>query len=343
MPDAVEQHPDPGFDFASGRSMVVLVPRPSAAYCYLYEALLWVALQRLPLAEPWEDNVDTRTITEDLDSASPRLESEPITDDECQKVGLPPNPEYALHCGDEYHPEPRYIEELLRLVPGDEHREKLLADLDASKVHHQALDGWRALFDEFVDLHKSRLFLALREGKILSVGKPFPLAMASDFPERLSPEEWDAWVEAPWRVIKPDSWLSTGIDWADCRAVGRHAAHALILVSTLELITAFPPTDEPVQQAVRFGDCYAIPEDAAGPRVDGVRRGRPSLDWDAFHLEMARRLQAGDLPAKQEALIADMQAWCLRSWGRDVGRSTLLQKVKPYYSAFVRLSEKAAD
>lgn len=49
---------------------------------------------------------------------------------------------------------------------------------------------------------------------------------------------------------------------------------------------------------------------------------------------MAGRVQRGPLPAKQEALIAEMQDWCKAKWGLDVGRSTLLQKLKPYYDAF---------
>jgi hypothetical protein len=36
---------------------------------------------------------------------------------------------------------------------------------------------------------------------------------------------------------------------------------------------------------------------------------RPSFDWDTFHVEIAMRIYSGNgLPAKQEALIADMQA-----------------------------------
>jgi hypothetical protein len=40
-----------------------------------------------------------------------------------------------------------------------------------------------------------------------------------------------------------------------------------------------------------------------------ARMGRPSFDWDSFHVEIAMRIYSGNgLPAKQEALIADMQA-----------------------------------
>jgi len=54
---------------------------------------------------------------------------------------------------------------------------------------------------------------------------------------------------------------------------------------------------------------------------------------------MAKRISEGLLPEKQEAGIADMQDWCARRWGKSVGRSTLLQKIKPYYDGFIRKSE----
>ena len=46
---------------------------------------------------------------------------------------------------------------------------------------------------------------------------------------------------------------------------------------------------------------------------------------------------------KQEAFIAEMQQWCRQRWDRDVARSTLLQKVKPYYDALIRKSESSVS
>jgi hypothetical protein len=153
----------------------------------------------------------------------------------------------------------------------------------------------------------------------------------------LTPDEWQQWVDDPWRRIPSSNWLSNGIDWVGCKASGRKEAFALILVSTEQLMAAFPPIQEPAGPAVRIGDCYQI-EDGP-PAARASNRGRPPLEWDAFHVEMAKRVRAGNLPQKQEALIAEMQAWCTSVWKRPVGRSTILPKVKPYYSAFMQLSE----
>ena len=67
--------------------------------------------------------------------------------------------------------------------------------------------------------------------------------------------------------------------------------------------------------------------------------GRPSFRWDEFNVEIAKRARDGSLPDKQEAMIGEMQIWCKKRWDVDVARSTLLQKIKPYYDALVRKSE----
>ena len=66
------------------------------------------------------------------------------------------------------------------------------------------------------------------------------------------------------------------------------------------------------------------------------KRGRPSMNWGSFYLELAGRVKNGDLPKKQEAFIFEMQGWCLKNWGREVGRSTLLEKIRPFYQEYVR-------
>jgi hypothetical protein len=328
------------FDFPeSDRELVVLVPTPAAAYCYLFEALLWVALQRIPMAVPWDDGIDRRISTDDMDNAEPRLEFEPISDEECQRIGLPPNPEYAAFIEGDYHSRPEDIERLLRLDLEPPDRARLLADLEASRQHYEAVDAWDQRFEEFLELPKCRLFIALREGKILSAGKRIPARADKSFPERLEGDEWDRWVAEPWQQIPSGNWLSGEIDWVGCKASGRHASYTLVMVSTEQLMAAFPPTLEPAGQAVRIGDCYRLDDESSAARPG--KRGRPSLDWDAFHIEMAKRVKAGSLPQKQEALIADMQSWCARVWKRPVGRSTLLLKIQPYYSAFLRQSENA--
>ena len=66
-----------------------------------------------------------------------------------------------------------------------------------------------------------------------------------------------------------------------------------------------------------------------------TKRGRPSLDWNSFYLELTDRIKSDDLPDKQESFIAEMQDWCIKNWNQQVGRSTLLQKISPFYKKYV--------
>ena len=50
----------------------------------------------------------------------------------------------------------------------------------------------------------------------------------------------------------------------------------------------------------------------------------------------------GCLPEKHDALIADMEKWCLQTWGFKPGWSTLSQKIKPYYDALEEQPRRSA-
>jgi hypothetical protein len=101
-----------------------------------------------------------------------------------------------------------------------------------------------------------------------------------------------------------------------------------------------PPAAEPVDGVARMANDLVQPPDGDSRPAARAARGRPPLDWTTFHVEVARRIKEDTLPIKQEAGIAEMQEWCKARWHHDVGRSTVLQKLKPYYDAFLRQSQK---
>src|SRR5215475_7632441 len=64
--------------------------------CFLHEALLWLAFQRLPVAlyNNYKDRIlEIRSATEDEDL---EIESPggPLTDEECERNGIPPDPHF---------------------------------------------------------------------------------------------------------------------------------------------------------------------------------------------------------------------------------------------------------
>ena len=314
--------------------LTVLVPSPVASYCYLHEALLWMAFQRVPPYVEDEEGTDARW-SKDGDGIRPYVETDHVSDDECQRAGLPPDPEYAVSMAGDYYSRPQDIERLLKLDLEKADRAKLNADLLVSRDHYARADAWNEQFEHFVDLYKGRLFVALREGKIPSAGRCLPDDADESFPEPLTDEEWRAWANGvEWVFIPPTNWLSGGIDWDFSKARGVSKGYALILVSTKALMDAFPAMPAPAGQVLRLGDSFLMDSEPSHARE--AKRGRPALNWDALHLELAKRVAEKALPLKQEALIAEMQDWCSKNWGCRVGRSTLLGKISPYYEVFVR-------
>lgn len=180
------------------------------------------------------------------------------------------------------------------------------------------------------------MFVELREGRFRAYGRKLPRPTVEESMAFFSTEDdWPGWDETDWTEIPADFWLSGGIDWDGCHADGRDGAYALIVIDCESLLKIFPmSTSVPVQGVFQVGDTLVLREGETSLPLAAPRRGRRPFNWDEFHIEMAGRVQRGPLPAKQEALIAEMQDWCKAKWGLDVGRSTLLQKLKPYYDAF---------
>ena len=323
--------------------LTVLVPHALADRCYLSEALLWVAVTRFPLGFIAENGVDARVepeYIEGLDSYLPF--EEPVNDEECKSVGLPPNPEYEAHEAGQWHQTPEHIRKLLQYDSIDEsHRAELEQELQVSIAFERRCEAWDAEFNSFADFHKAKLFLSLREGRLPASGKMLARNSYSESLSHLKATDWEGWDNVTWVPIPSDFWITDKIDWKESRAEGRGPARCLILVETEALLKCFPPpvAGQPGNVAKIAHNLILIGDDAVDTQ-SSARRGRPAFDWDAFHLEITRRLLANRLPKKQEALVAEMQAWCSEAWRRDVGRSTILQKVKPYYDAFVRSESK---
>jgi hypothetical protein len=158
---------------------------------------------------------------------------------------------------------------------------------------------------------------------------------------RLRETDWKGWSFSEWISIPPDFWHSEKINWTKCLAEGRDATFALIQIETVELLTCFPPPQTQAADVVRVANDLIAVELEGDESTARNLRGRPSFNWESFHVEIAMRIKFNSFPEKQEALIVDMQEWCERHWHRQVGRSTLLQKIKRYYDALAHRSKRA--
>jgi hypothetical protein len=318
--------------------ITVLVRSEVADRCYLSEALLWAAFRRLPL-KFLNDQPDTRDEGSNIAPFAQSLEIEPIILEECNRVGLPPRPIWQSAYS---HLMPEELRLLIDRERSDEKKFQLQrAYYEAEKFQERLLD-WNRKFDEFTDEPRFKLLKALQEEGIGATGKKFPLPKIEDSVRCMS-EETPIYV--PREPIPSDFWDSAHIDWRESFAEGlskeRAVAYGLILVDVAELLKEFQlPDGEPYSGVREAGDYLVLTSD--DEIRGGVKPGRPPNNWDDFHVEMATRVVKG-LPSKKEVCIAEMQAWCMDKWKKSVGRSTLSQKIKPYYDEFVRKSETQKD
>ncbi len=343
----------------------VLIPYEVTNRCYLSEALYWVALHRFPIASLLETGDDQREYDDFIEGITAPYSLEPVTGDESFLAGIPVNPLWEAEQSFTHYIYPELLERFLANEKDEQRREDFKLSLAESIAFYQRQAAWDATFESFLDLHSAGLFVALRQGRVIAIGKPLPkkalvqLLKRTEASERaLKRRELGYYESKPaneprsrgvgvnldrvdWEPIPKEFWVSKGINWRRNCAEGSSASYALILIETVKLFEVFPvPKSEIVRQVSQVGNGYVIldgGDQAINPRSS--LRGRPSFDWKDFDIEMAKRVRDRTLPPKQEALILEMQAWCQAHWGRDVGRSTLLQKIKPYYDAFVRPSE----
>ena len=54
-------------------------------------------------------------------------------------------------------------------------------------------------------------------------------------------------------------------------------------------------------------------------------------DWDAFYVEIAVRADLDNLPETSAELQRDMAEWCLDTWGKEPGESSIKKYVAPIY------------
>jgi len=315
----------------------------------LYEALLWIVFHRIPIISLSENNIDCRIDNEIIDGIEiDQFHIDEVTQEEYKNAGLPINPyiEAKLKCG--YCVDPKQFDDAIADTTNDT-KKYFLDKKKAAEHFFRMKQRWDRLYANFIERQKIKLYSCFCDGTIEPVGKLLPVNTIKEYHNPYDSNEYDFehhfddnMYHITWTQIPRDFWLLNKIYWRDSMADGTCGAYCLIVIDTEQLFEAFPPpNDGPILQVSQIGSNYIFTNDqgqAVSPPPS--TRGRPSLPWDEFHVEMARRLQAGELPDKQEAAIEDMREWCHQRWQKNVGRSTLLLKIKPYYDAFFRKSEK---
>jgi hypothetical protein len=293
--------------------MKILLPHEVAKACFLIEALLYRAVGRLPLAP----------ISADEDDADmPIDDTVVLTPEECTFGGLPPDPEWEEN-------ETGEGERLSLGLAGSDKQRKTAHEewLKWKYTKEGRRNEWSRGFQELLKRYHTEFLTALREGQLRSHGQE-PGQLEEDMAHGSS------WREVPWKGIPSTFWVSCEIEWGKNKAKGATAAYESIVVDTDDLFRVFPlPAPQEPTGVRKIGNYLVLSDEVADPSGN---LGRRPFRWNDFYLELARRVVAGELPDKQEAGIEDMQDWCKEQWGYKPARSTLLQKITPYYDEFVR-------
>jgi hypothetical protein len=238
----------------------ILVPRRLADWCYLAEALLWVSIYRFPLADPtrvpldrskWVE-IDTRESPDHMALGVP-LFLDTLTQNECERAGLPPNPN---NDGRNWA-EPERTGE--KFSWRDEDRVDLDQELQASIALQKKRETWNQLRNRFLDSYKARLFVSLWAGDLAGFGKQVPREDLSHSAQDLNERDrsWFAEARTP---IHASFWDSTRIDWDRSFAEGNGPPHAFIVVDTYNLLRIFPPSRKYPTNVMRVGDSYFLEE-----------------------------------------------------------------------------------
>ena len=296
--------------------------------CFLHEVLLWVAFRRLPIAVySAEEDVELRGAERELDGYGYTADHPdifpPLTDQECAAAGLPPDPRTAALL--EYG--------TIEVEASD------FGDEDALQFKRE-MQEWRPKYDAAIEYSTSRIFIALKERRLTASGKLLPDHDPDRALELLSAGDQSI-CELPTAEITDRFWSLSGIDWQSNAARKDHEHYCWIRCLTGEVLKIFPGENRvPASGLERIGANYVLDEGSENPLPSMRPRGRPAFSWDQFHLEVADLVKRDELPSKKESAIQHFQEWFKRTLNQRPGRSSIGQKLKPYYDRFIKSTDR---
>jgi hypothetical protein len=298
--------------------------------CFLDEALLWLAFQRLPITFYNNENKEIRSASE---YEGPKIEtpSGPLTDEECTRAGIPPDPHFH-HLVDE---SPRQTYKDLEPQYGhDEALERIQEAMHKEQADYQRAGAeWQRHYDGATEYAASQIFVALRDGRLPASGRLLPSLNVDEAIASLEAEE--RYVgDLPRTDIPRAFWSLKGIHFDISAAQNAHAYYCHVMLRTEDLLSVFPGGRHPIA-AEQVGETIVLNE-TAHRTTPPTSRGRPSYPWERFHLEVSALLQGNGLPTKKEAAIQHFQSWFERELGIRPSRAAIGEKLTPYYDRFLR-------
>jgi hypothetical protein len=273
--------------------------------CFLHEALLWLAFQRLPIALYNDEINEIRSASE---FEGPEIDSPggPLTDEECERADIPPDPHFHYLVDENPRPLQTY-NDLEPQYGHDEAMRRIKEAMDKEQADYQrACIEWQPEYDRATEYAASQIFVALREGRLRASGRLLPSLNVDEAIASLETEERSI-GDLPLAEIPRSFWSLKGIHFEISAAQNSEAYYCHVLLLTDDLLTAFPGERRSIG-AEQIGDTIIVNEAAHNARQPRTKRGRPSYPWERFHVEISALLQKNELPAKKEAAIQYFRA-----------------------------------
>jgi hypothetical protein len=308
----------------------VLQATQLAERCFLSEILHWLAFRRLPISKYTLDGEEARFSGDDSFASFDDV----VTDTECTFAGLTLNPEYAALMAGRWFHDLDFYEKLLAVDQEETVLNELRQDRAEAVEFHHNMAVWQASCDAYLEYFEARIFVDLREGKIQGSAVEVP---QKDESEAIEFSEGIDLAKQPIVQIPPEIWRASEIDWENSTVEANSSVFHRVHFSTEAMIAAYPiPSSPVIGKVVPVGDLYVLDALGQAELTMPSRRGRPPLPWDRFHLEVAALAKEDSLPRKKEAAIHQFAEWFRIEFGISVSRSSIGQKLAPYYDRFVR-------
>ena len=301
-----------------------------AERCFTQEALYYLAFNRLP--ESFY-TLDGREMRFDSYEHAGAFEEKPfgelISETECNFAGLPLNPSYLHSINDTGVPSVAFLDDLCARYPSEDvaDRQRQLATRETAIAQEEEQAKWDDACERYLEFHRSRLFLALCEGTLRCQGKLLNSRNRAD--AEIEAEETEL-IENCFEDIRPALLQGGGLNWAGSFIINDKGAAVFLSLSTRELLSFHPPVKDRQISVWTSGENIFSDEESPDSKVT-KSRGRPSFDWADFHVEVATLIAASKMPQKKEAAIQYFMEWFKREKGFSPQRSTLGEKLKPYF------------
>lgn len=311
--------------------------------CYLSEVLLWRAFGRFPEVHYAISGNDWRFDSESRDGyEAPIPDGFELTEEECRYANLPDDPRMIAMLQHGGYSDVEHYDRLLKLIAGIEDIdsikiEEINSNRKAAQIYESQLEEWTLKYNEYIDQFQAEICLKLRRGELRASGTQLPDA-DTELTDKIL-EESKRWLtDLEVREIDKEQWYSQTINWEESAIYGHSRSTIWIHVQTEDMLKVFPPQELLMAAHILpIGQSFALASSAIRRvQYEHSQRGRPSLPWQDFHVEIARMFRDGNMPIKKEAAIAHLQNWFLQTLGKSVSRAAVGEKLKPYFDQLIK-------